>query len=289
MSDRADDLTAEEWESRVVPWAGIGSGPAAGSRWIGVSATSIVVEPGGWLPRADRAADAGFDLVEGSEPLFVGVLGGEELWAVDIAGHPNDHELVDLMSLYGRTSERRWAVAGRAVQLVEWARTHRFCGRCGEPTEAMPGERARRCPACRLLAFPRLAPAMIVLIERGDEVLLARGVQFPVPMYSCLAGFVEPGESLEEAVAREVREEVRLDVVDVRYHSSQPWPFPHSLMLGFRARGASGEIEIDPTEIVDAGWYRADDLPMIPPPMSIARRLIDTWLAEQADHRATAT
>ena len=190
------------------------------------------------------------------------------------------------MSLYGRTSERRWAVAGRAVQLVEWARTHRYCGRCGTPTEAVPGERARRCPACRLLAFPRLAPAMIVLIERGDEVLLARGIQFPVPMYSCLAGFVEPGESLEEAVAREVREEVGLDVTDVRYQSSQPWPFPHSLMLGFRATWAGGEIEIDPAEIVDAGWYRADDLPTIPPPMSIARRLIDGWLAERALIRA---
>jgi NAD+ diphosphatase len=281
MAALDDDLTTEAWESRVVPWAGIGAGPAPGSRWIGVSATAVVVEPGGWLPRGDGPEDAGLTVADGSEPLFIGVLGGEEVWAVDAVGHVDEHEPVDLMSLYGRTSERRWAVAGRAVQLVEWARTHRYCGRCGTPTETVPGERARRCPACRLLAFPRLAPAMIVLIERGDEVLLARGIQFPVPMYSCLAGFVEPGESLEEAVAREVREEVGLDVTDVRYQSSQPWPFPHSLMLGFRATWAGGEIEIDPVEIVDAGWYRADDLPTIPPPMSIARRLIDSWLAER--------
>ena len=165
---------------------------------------------------------------------------------------------------HGRAGEDAWLAAGRAVQLVEWGRTHRFCGRCGTPTEPAPGERAMRCPACGLAAFPRLAPAMITLVTRGDdgpdqEALLARGVQWQVPMYSCLAGFVEPGESLEGAVVREVREEVGLTVGDVRYRGSQPWPFPHSLMIGFRARYVSGEIELDPTEIADAGWYRRDD------------------------------
>jgi NAD+ diphosphatase len=130
------------------------------------------------------------------------------------------------------------------------------------------------------MAFPRLAPAIITLITRGDEALLARGVQFPVPMYSCLAGFVEPGESLEQAVTREVREEVGIEVGQVTYRGSQPWPFPHSLMLGFRAVYESGEIVCDPAEIVDANWYRRDALPMIPPGMSIARKLIDGWLAE---------
>ena len=143
------------------------------------------------------------------------------------------------------------------MQLVEWGRTHRFCGRCGTPTEPAPGERAMRCPACGLSAFPRLAPAMITLVTRGDdgpdqEALLARGVLWKVPMYSCLAGFVEPGESLEGAVVREVKEEVGLTVGDVRYQGSQPWPFPHSLMCGFRARYESGDIVLDPTEIADA-------------------------------------
>jgi NAD+ diphosphatase len=137
-----------------------------------------------------------------------------------------------------------------------------------------------RCPACGLLAFPRLAPAVIVLIERDSgEALLARGRQFVIPMYSCLAGFVEPGETLEEAVHREVREEVGVEIADVAYQSSQPWPFPHSLMIGFRARWAGGDIAIDEREILDAQWYRPDALPAIPPPMSIARRLIDGWLA----------
>jgi len=207
--------------------------------------------------------------------------------AVDVpAGDdPSDGAAVDLYGFHGRSEQGAWMAAGRAVQLVEWARTHRFCGRCATPTEPAADDRSMRCPACGLSAFPRLAPAMITLVTRGadgpdQEALLARGVQFRMRMYSCLAGFVEPGEGLEEAVAREVREEVGITVGDVRYQGSQPWPFPHSLMIGFRARYESGDLELDPTEIVDAAWYRRDDLPTIPPPISIARRLIDDWLAE---------
>ncbi|MBK8332137.1 MAG: NAD(+) diphosphatase [Acidimicrobiaceae bacterium] len=183
------------------------------------------------------------------------------------------------------TTEAEWAVAGRAVQLAEWARTHRFCGRCATPTEQSPNDRSMKCPACGLLAYPRLAPAMITLVTKGEpgpdqQVLLARGVQFRAPMYSCLAGFVEPGESLEEAVIREVQEEVGVVIGKVEYRGSQPWPFPHSLMIGFRAAWESGEIVCEPTEILDAQWYRRDALPPIPPPISIARKLIDAWLAE---------
>ena len=218
---------------------------------------------------------------------FVGLVDGAAWWAVDVpvGTDPSDGAALDLYSFHGRASEHEWLAAGRAVQLVEWARTHRFCGRCGEPTEPSPSERAMRCPACSLLAFPRVAPAMITLVTRGDagpdqEALLARGVAWNVPMYSCLAGFVEPGESLESAVRREVREEVGLSVRNPTYRGSQPWPFPHSLMVGFRAEYDSGEITCDPTEIREAAWYRRDALPPIPPKISIARRLIDEWLAE---------
>jgi NAD+ diphosphatase len=212
--------------------------------------------------------------------LFLGELGECACWAADADEDSELDGFLPLMGLWGRLDEQRWTIAGRAVQLIEWARTHRYCGRCGTATEPMDGERARRCPGCGLLAFPRLAPAVIVLIRRGDEVLLARGRTFPVPMYSCLAGFVEPGETLEQAVRREVREEVGVEVGSVRYFGSQPWPFPHSLMVGFTAEWESGDIVIDESEIVDAQWFTADSMPMIPPGMSIARTLIDAWIAD---------
>ncbi len=228
------------------------------------------------------------DRVGGEWPThFLGMLGGEACWGVDVPEQedPSYGSATDLYSYFGSASEVEWLVAGRAVQLVDWARTHRFCGRCAAPTEMSIGDRSMRCPACGLLAYPRLAPAMITLITKGDpgpdqQALLARGVQFRSPMYSCLAGFVEPGESLESAVVREVKEEVGVDITNVEYRGSQPWPFPHSLMIGFRARWTGGEIECDASEIVDAQWYTRDALPPIPPPISIARKLIDEWVAE---------
>lgn len=253
--------------------------------WSG--AVTVVVREG-QVAVVDEHPD---DLAPGAPALVLGLLDGAACWAVDLDGDGTVDlevtantalDLVPLMGLHGRVDDLRWTLAGRAVQLVEWSRTHRYCGRCATPTEPVPGERARRCPACGLLAFPRLAPAVITLIERGGEVLLARGRAFPVPMYSCVAGFVEPGETLEEAVHREVREEVGVELADVRYVSSQPWPFPHSLMVGFEATWAAGDIAIDEDEIVDAGWFRPDDLPMIPPGMSIARTLIDRWVARQS-------
>ncbi len=253
--------------------------------WSG--ALTVAVRSGG-VAVLDDHPDA---ISPGAPRLLLGVLDGVACWALDLDGDgvidavgagALDAVLVPLMALYGRVDDERWALAGRAVQLLEWERTHRFCGRCATPTETAPGERARRCPQCGLLAFPRLAPAVITLIERGDEALLARGAAFPIPMYSCLAGFVEPGETLEEAVHREVHEEVGVRLSEMRYVASQPWPFPHSLMIGFEATWESGEIAIDGEEIIDAHWYRVDDLPTIPPPMSIARTLIDRWIARRS-------
>jgi len=176
---------------------------------------------------------------------------------------------------HGTLGDQWWTIAGRAVQISQWWRTHRYCGSCGKRNELRDSERALGCDDCKQLAYPRLAPAVIVLIHRDRELLLARGRSFGAPMYSTLAGFVEPGESLEECVAREVREEVGVEVDEITYRTSQPWPFPHSLMIGFTARWASGDIAIDESEIVDAQWFPVDELPNIPPPFAISRWLID--------------
>jgi NAD+ diphosphatase len=189
-----------------------------------------------------------------------------------------------LRQLYPLLGEQGFRLAGAAVQLVEWARTHRFCGRCGAEMEMASGERAMKCPTCGLSSYPRLSPAVITAVVRRDgnqpRILLARNHRFPAGRYSVVAGFVEPGESLEECVQREVTEEVGVQVTNLRYFGSQPWPFPHSLMVGFTADYAGGEITLEEAEIADAQWFAADNLPQLPPKLSIARRLID-WFVEQ--------
>jgi NAD+ diphosphatase len=228
-----------------------------------------------------RGGDVAIIDADGTDgAVFLGLLDGQPCWAIDLDGDgAPDVAVTNLFGLHGSVDDTTWTVAGRAVQLIAWERTHRFCGACGTPTEPMAGERAKRCPSCGLLAFPRLAPAVITLVERDDgAALLARNKTFPVPMYSCIAGFVEPGETLEQAVAREVKEEVGVEISDVAYSGSQPWPFPHSLMIGFTARYVSGDISLDDGEIADAQWYQPDALPMVPPSLSIARTLIDAWV-----------
>ena len=149
------------------------------------------------------------------------------------------------------------------------------------PTVQRETERSKECPKCGQIHFPRLAPAVIVLVERGNQILMARSRHFAPGMFSVLAGFVEPGETLEEAVAREVKEESGILVKDIRYFGSQPWPFPHSLMIGFTAKYAGGEITLEDSELEEAGWYTADNLPPQPGKISIARKLIDAFVEKQ--------
>ena len=171
---------------------------------------------------------------------------------------------------------------GYAAQIGTWARQHRFCGCCGAPLQPLAGQRAMACPSCELQHYPRLSPSIIVLVSRGEELLLARSPRFAAGVYSTLAGFVEPGESLEQCVQREVREEVAVEVGNLRYIASQSWPFPHSLMLGFHADYLGGEIVPQPEEIEDARWFRLDALPPLPPHGSISRYLIELHLARRA-------
>lgn len=225
---------------------------------------------------------------DGSWPQHVvGALDGTPVVAVDVpdGADPSYGASVDLRRLFGMVDEPTWIANGRAVQLVSWGRTHRFCGGCASPTVRSTVHAAMECPECGLIAFPRIAPATITLVTRGpdgpdQEALLARGVQWALPMYSCLAGFVEAGETLESCVVREIREEVGITVGDVRYRGSQPWPFPHSLMIGFRARYETGDLVLQESEIADAAWFRRDTLPGLPNGISIARRLIDEWIDE---------
>lgn len=206
---------------------------------------------------------------------------GGEAHGLDVgATLPEGFAVGSLRVLLGSLPPDEASVVARAVQVASFVDTHRHCGRCAAGLEDVEGELARRCPGCALVSYPRLSPAVIVLVRRGDQALLARSARFPVPFFSTLAGFVEIGETLEATVAREIREEVGVDVDDVRYFGSQPWPFPHSLMVGFTARWKGGEPTPDGVEIAEARFFDADALPHVPPPISIARRLIDAWVAE---------
>jgi NAD+ diphosphatase len=179
---------------------------------------------------------------------------------------------------FGQLEEELVWIAGQANQLVDWSRSHQFCGKCGRPTEDGQDERAKVCPQCRLVNYPRVSPAVIVAVIRGNQILLGNNIRFKSGYYSVLAGFVEPGENLEECVAREIKEEVGISVKNIRYFGSQPWPFPNSLMVAFLADYAGGEIKTNTTEIKEAGWFAADNLPSIPPKITIARQLIDWFV-----------
>ncbi len=217
---------------------------------------------------------------------FLGLADGTPCRAAEIASDaaaPAGWSFEGIRSLFGLMADSFFSVAARALEVLDWDRSHRFCGACGTATVHKQGERARECPSCKSLSYPRISPAVIVAVSRGEQILLARARRFPPAFYSVLAGFVEPGETLEQCVRREVKEETGIEVTNLRYFASQPWPFPHSLMLAFTAEYAGGEIRIDESELVDAGWYTADALPRIPDPITVARRLIDGWLAAQRE------
>ncbi len=222
----------------------------------------------------------------GPEPLrtlYLGRLGPSDLWAAELPAEtpaPGGFAWAGLRSLFSVLDDSHFALAGRALQLIDWDRSHQFCGRCGTPTLSKSEERVRVCPACKLSAYPRVAPAVMALVRRQGQLLLARSPHFPAGMYSALAGFVEPGESLEQCLAREVHEEVGVQISNSRYFASQSWPFPHSLMIAFVCEYASGELRPQPSEIEAANWFDVLQLPKLPSKISIARRLIDAVVAE---------
>lgn len=276
--------------SHVIPSAA----PAAPApRWFAFQRGALV---------ARRAASGALALPEGYTPAAAGLPAGEDAAVIRIGsldGAPAlllelpDHSALPpglathglrQVLLLGADDELQRAV-GYASELAHWLRTSRHCPRCGQPAAAEPGDWGRRCPTCDFTHYPRVSPCVIVLIHDGPRILLARQPRFPPGMFGLVAGFVEPGESLEECVAREVAEEVGVQVSDLRYFRSQPWPFPHQLMVGFFARYAGGELRPDPTELAEAGWYTIGALPGLPPPVSVARQLIDHYVTRCSDGR----
>jgi NAD+ diphosphatase len=214
---------------------------------------------------------------------YLGLLDDRHCYAAEVsseAAAPDGMAFYRLRGLFEALPESVFWVAGRAFQLLHWEQTHQYCGQCGQRTHPAPDERARTCPNCGLTVYPRISPAIIVAVTKEDRILLAHAPRFPKGLYSVVAGFVEVGETFEECVRREVLEETGIAVRDIRYFGSQPWPFPHSLMVAFTAQYAGGSIRVDGVEITDAGWFRADELPQVPSRISVARRLIDWFSAE---------
>lgn len=201
-------------------------------------------------------------------------------FAVDspIVGHPR-YEMCGLRASYAKLSSDLYQKAGKCQEILYWDQNTKYCGVCGAPMK-LHTEISKRCTECGKEVWPQLATAIIVLIHRGEEVLLVHARNFRGDFYGLVAGFVETGESLEEAVVREVREETSLEISNLRYFGSQPWPYPCGLMVGFHADYASGDIHLQRSELSAGGWFRKDNLPHIPEKLSIARRLIDSWLEE---------
>lgn len=219
----------------------------------------------------------------GFPTYYFGSYGGLPCYAVQCddpdAGLP-DHEWIGMRRMLMELDEALFAIAGRGRQILEFNRTHKYCGRCGGPTRQHEKESALYCAACEHFYYPRISPCIIVLVTRGEELLLARSSRFPNGMYSTLAGFVEPGETIEQAVHREVQEEVGVEIGGLRYYASQSWPFPHQLMIGFHAEHKAGDIKIDDEEIVDARWWHYTDLPLTPTAAALSGKLIESYLEQ---------
>ena len=267
----------------IIPTGALPQAKAEPAWWFIFSAGKLLAAPNGTsfsVPFVDDPASLGLTPIR---EKYLGILDGRHCFRAEIAKDapvPPGMGLYGLRYLFGRLPEALHAVAVRTMHLTAWEGTARYCGRCGHETAPGAELNALQCPGCGLTAFPKISPAVIVLVERDGKMLLARGRRFALPFYSVLAGFVEPGESLEDTVHREIGEEVGIRVKNIRYFGSQPWPYPDSLMIGFTAEYAGGEIREDPEEIVDAGWFAPDDLPPVPGKVSIARKLID-WFIEK--------
>ncbi len=217
-------------------------------------------------------------------PHYLGDLDQHDCYCVTVEESvdlPEAYRFSGLRSLVGQIEENVFMLAGRAYQIIHWDQLSKFCGRCGAPTRMKEDERAKQCDRCGNVIYPRISPAIIIAILRGDKILLAHNKNFRENMFSVIAGFMEPGEEFEDTAKREVFEEVGIRIKNLRYFASQSWPFPDSLMVGFICEYAGGEIQIDGSEIAQADWFDREHLPEIPSSFSIAGRMI-RWFDEGA-------
>jgi NAD+ diphosphatase len=255
--------------------------PAA-ARWIIVRQDGVCITPGAHpsvlYPEDPRSSGIVLKRCQylgyrGKVPYYAGEVNGD-------APVPKGTEYSGIRDLFGRIPDEELAIAAFAVRMIDFDRSTCFCGRCGKKTSQLKTERSKQCSSCGLVIYPRLSPAIIVLVQRDERLLLARSPRFPPGMFSLIAGFVEPAENLEHAIEREVQEETGIFIKNIRYFGSEPWPFPNSLMAGFTADFAGGELVVDNNEIESAFWFDREHLPRIPEKLSISRALIDWWIAK---------
>ncbi len=258
--------------------------PKKGNLVLILSGLNILKPAEGWLA---PWGTNGLSVVS-NHAVFLGTLGGRPLFVTEINGQiVPDLQAIALRDALLGMDDAPTDLLSTGFQVWQWWLDNRFCGRCGGRTGFHPLERAKWCDTCNIPWYPRLAPCVIVVIRKGDQFLLAQSSRMTRHFYSLIAGFVEPGESLEQAVVREVKEETGLDVTNIRYQGSQPWPFPHQLMMGFFADYAGGELVLQADELSDAGWYSPDDLPPVPRPTSIAGKLIQAMAKEISNGRTS--
>jgi NAD+ diphosphatase len=294
------DLDRVSWRRTDPAWlAAARADPSARALVSVAGELAVIADPGApapaswadsWDPPADGALTpfvarlGDVAPLEGTEPVLLGLRAGAPLFAIEAAAAPDGTRAASLRELAPLVTQPDSGAIAFAVAMGNWHRRHRFCAGCGAPSDVGEAGFVRVCPGCAAQHHPRTDPVVIMLVvdPPGDRVLMGRQASWPAGRFSALAGFVEPGESLEEAVAREVREEADVEVDDVRYRSSQPWPFPASLMLGFTCRYVAGAPHSRDGELEDVRWFARDELlggeALLPPPLAIARRLIDDWL-----------
>jgi len=248
--------------------------------WVLLQRDEVALRPG-TSPAVLVLGNPSRDTIPLQDHIYLGCRGNIPCYAGIMAPGspaPDGWQFVRVRDLFVMIPHEELAIAAFAARMTDFDRKTRFCGRCGKETRPLLAERAKQCSSCGLVTYPRLSPAIIVLVQRDNRILLARSPRFPPGMFGLIAGFVDPGENLEHALMREVKEETGIFVKNIRYFGSEPWPFPDSLMVGFTAEYAGGELVVDKNEIESAFWFDREHLPRIPEKLSISRTLIDWWI-----------